>query len=97
MPSSFKNSLGEDVPLIFCSLGYVDVNSQSLVESITDTRQIVNIGFEPVSEWLTRPWDDNLMQNFQQVSAYSELWMNPQVAMKQEYLALSADSIEIVN
>ena len=97
VPSSFKNSQGDDIPLIFCGLGYVDVNNLSEVERITDIRETVNVGFEPVSDWLTKPWDDNLIENFEQVSDYANLWMNPQEAMRQEYSALSKDSIQIVN
>ena len=97
VPASFKNSLGEDVPLIFCGLGYVDVNNQYKIDSITDVRETVNTGFQPVSEWLTRPWDDNLVENFVQASNYAELWMNPENSMKQEYAALSSDSIQIVS
>lgn len=97
VPTSFKNSLGEDIPLIFCGLGYIDVDSQFRVEKITDIRETVNTGFQPVADWLTRPWDEDLIQNFEQVSGYPELWMSPQNAMKQEYLALSSDSIQVVS
>jgi len=97
VPASFKNSSGEDVPLIFCGLGYVDINELYKVISITDIRETVTTGFEPVSEWLTRPWDDNLTENYTQVSNYAELWMNPKNSMKQEYAALTADSIQIVS
>lgn len=96
IPTKFTNSLGEEVPLILCKLAYVDINSAYTVENITDIREIVFTNYEPIAEWLTRTWDDNLMRLFDQVSDYSTTWMGPTSCMNQEYKSLEEYDI-IVN
>ena len=96
IPTKFTNSLGEEVPLVLCKLAYVDVNSAFIVEGIQDIREIVNTSYEPIADWLTRTWDNNLIDLYGQVSNYPQTWMNPQTAMVGEYVGL-AESDVILN
>lgn len=95
VPSKFTNSLGEEVPLVLCKLAYVDINSAYTVEDITDIREIVFTNYEPIAEWLTRTWDENLMRLFDQVKDYSTTWMGPTSCMNQEYASLEESDIVV--
>lgn len=95
IPDKFTNSLGEEVPLILCKLAYADINSAFTVTNIQDIREIVFNSFEPVAEWLTRPWDESLMNIYDQISNYSESWMSPALAMKSEYKNLEKINVEV--
>lgn len=93
IPSTIENSLGEDIPLILCKLAYVDINSEYTVTDLTDAREIVFNSYEPVAEWLTRPWDENLMSVFDQIDNYGKYWLDPIECMRQEYASLAEDDI----
>lgn len=95
IPTKFTNSLGEEVPLILCKLAYVDINSAFTVTGLQDIREVVNSKYEPVAEWLTRPWDNNLMELFDQLSNYQDYWMVPEKAAYTEYLNLKRYNIEV--
>lgn len=95
IPDKFTNSLGEEVPLTLCKLAYVDINSAFTVTKIQDIREVVFNSYEPIAEWLTRPWDENLMRLYDQMKNYPEYWMNPTTAMNQEYVNLENFDIEV--
>lgn len=88
LPKTITNSAGEIIPATYCSLAVVDVNDY-LVEKIKDARYIVHRDYTPVADWLTKPFDDELIDLYEQVSDYSTLWLAPPSCMKQEYLFLT--------
>jgi hypothetical protein len=48
-----------------------------------------------VANWLTTPFDEDLINLYEQVSDYDSLWMAPFSCMKQEYAKLSTDQITV--
>lgn len=95
VPTKFTNDEGKEIPLTLCKLAYVDVNSAFTVEKVQDLREIVNTSYEPIADWLTRTWDENLMDLFEQFSNFPETWMNPQTSMYGEYTGLLESGISV--
>lgn len=95
LPPVVKNGEGEDVPATYCSLAIVDVDPNHFLQGIQDTRTIIHRDFSPVADWLTAPFDDDLIELYEEVSEYHPLWMAPTSCMKQEYLNLSTDQIVV--
>jgi hypothetical protein len=87
------NSAGETIPATYCPLAVVDVSSNYSIEKIEDVRYIIHRDYTPVADWLTKPFDEDLIDLYEQVSDYSPLWLTPSSCMKQEYLALNKDQI----
>jgi hypothetical protein len=94
-PKTVKNSQNKDVPVTYCILARVDTDNSSTIIDLEDKRNIINSDYTPVVEWLTTPFDEDLIGLYDQVSNYSSLWMNPQVAMKQEYNGLKKKQITV--
>ena len=80
----------------FCPLANVTVNNEFKVESIQDIRFVIRRDYVPVSDWLTKFFDDNLINLYEQVLEYPTTWMNPPTCLKQEYAALASQNIVIV-
>jgi hypothetical protein len=93
LPSTVTNSVGGEIPVTYCKLAQVDVSPSYEVVKVFDVRESVNADYQPIAEWLTRPWDDNLISLYEQVDNYSTLWMAPDLCLNQEYLSLSDDLI----
>ena len=93
LPKTVVNSAGETIPATYCPLAVVDVSSNYLIEKIEDVRYIIHRDYTPVADWLTKPFDEDLIDLYEQVSDYSPLWLTPSSCMKQEYLALNKDQI----
>ena len=89
VPTTYINSAGVQVPMAYCPLAFIDVGRDYTLQGIEDVRKIVHRDYTPVANWLTVPFDENLINLYEQVSGYSELWMNPDKCMKQEYAALT--------
>lgn len=89
VPTTYTNSLGDVVPMAYCPLATIDVGNDYKLENIKDIRQIVRRDYTPVANWLTKPFDESLINLYEQISAYPELWMSPRNCMKQEYAALT--------
>jgi hypothetical protein len=83
------NPQGVQTPLAYCSLAIIDVGVDYKLENIQDVREIIHRDYTPVANWLTVQFDESLIDLYEQVSGYSELWMNPDKCMKQEYAALT--------
>ena len=96
LPATVENSQGETIPATYCVLAQIDVNSDYKLLEITDVRSIIHRDFTPVADWLTVPFDGDLINLYEQVSAYSTLWMAPPSCMNQEYVALEKDQITVV-
>jgi hypothetical protein len=95
LPKTVLNSNSEEVKATYCLLAQVDITNNYLLEDITDTRYIIHRDYMPVADWLTRPFDSTLIDLYEQVDDYSNLWMNPTVCMKQEYLDLEKEQITV--
>lgn len=95
LPATVSNSRGEQIPAAYCSLAEVDINADFTVTRIQDTRAVIHRDFVPVANWLTAPFDEDLIDLYEQVSAYGPLWMAPTSCMKQEYAKLSSDQITV--
>jgi hypothetical protein len=81
---------------IFCPLAYVEVDNKFKVTSIEDIRYVVRRDYVPVANWLTRFFDENLIDLYEQVSDYPNLWMDPPTCLRQEYASLISKNIVIV-
>ena len=97
LPKTVTNSVGKEVPAVYCKLAYVDTSKFYTVTKIDDIRETVSTDYQPVADWLTRAWDENMIDIFEQMKNYPELWMNPTSCMKQEYAQLSEDLVIVEN
>ena len=80
----------------FCPLANISVDNSYTVTSIQDTRFVIRRDYVPVADWLTKFFDDNLINLYEQVLEYPVTWMNPPTCMKQEYVALASKNLVIV-
>ena len=95
LPKTVLNSAGEEIPATYCPLAMVDVLSGYSVDNIEDLRYIIHRDYTPVADWLTKPFDEDLINLYEQVSGYSPLWLAPPSCMEQEYLGLTKDQITV--
>ena len=95
LPKTVVNASDETVPATYCSLAQVDITNNFKVEKIQDVRYIIHRDYVPVADWLTKPFDEDLINLYEQVTEYKPLWMAPPSAMKQEYAALSKNQITV--
>jgi hypothetical protein len=93
LPPTVQNSIGAEVPAAYCVLAEVDVDKAYQILDVNDVRSIIHRDYTPVADWLTLPFDQDLISLYEQVSNYSELWMTPPTSLKQEYTDLSSDQI----
>ena len=97
VPEVIVDANGIEVTPVYCNLAYVSVGTDFLVEDIRDIRNITHRDFTPISDWLTLPWDQNLIDLYEQVQDYPKFWLSPTSAMKQEYPQLVTDDIILSN
>ena len=95
LPKTVTNSAGEKIPATYCVLAKVDVGNDWKLLDIQDERDIIHRDYTPVADWLTKPFDEDLIDLYGQVLNYSRLWMSPPSCMKQEYAALSTDQVDV--
>lgn len=95
LPATVINSGGKTIPATYCTLAQVDITRDYKVSRIEDTRVIFQSDYVPVADWLTAPFDENLINLYEQVSGYGQFWMAPSSCMKQEYQKLSTDQITV--
>ena len=95
LPETVVNASNETVPATYCSLAQVDITNTYKVENIQDVRYIIHRDYVPVADWLTKPFDEDLIDLYEQVTDYRPLWMAPPSAVKQEYAALSKNQITV--
>jgi hypothetical protein len=81
----------------FCPLAEITVNNEFQVTKLKDTREIIRRDYTPVSDWLTKPFDTDLINLYEEVSIYPATWMNPPTAMKQEYAGLTQYQVIVEN
>jgi hypothetical protein len=95
LPKTVVNSAGKTIPATYCPLAMIDVLSDYSIDRIEDIRYIIRRDYMPVSDWLTKPFDDDLINLYEQVSDYPPLWLAPPTCMKQEYLSLDKEQITV--
>lgn len=93
LPKTVVNASGKTVPATYCPLAIVDIAINYKIEKIEDIRYIIHRDYTPVADWLTKPFDEDLINLYEQVSEYPALWMAPTSCMKQEYLSLTKDQV----
>ena len=95
LPKTVVNASNKTVPATYCQLAQVDITKDFKVEKIQDVRYIIHRDYVPVADWLTNPFDEDLINLYEQVTDYGPLWMAPPSAMNQEYAALSENQITV--
>ena len=95
LPKTVTTDSGREVPATYCRLAIVDVGTTFNVLNVEDQRQIIHRDYTPVADWLTKPFDENLIDLYEQVTGYPDLWMAPPTCMKQEYAGLTKDLITV--
>jgi hypothetical protein len=86
----------EPKDVTYCPLAYVDVDNNYKITNIQDIRYVIRRDYVPVADWLTKPFDETLINLYGQVEEYPQFWMNPPTCMKQEYAALIDKNIVVV-
>jgi hypothetical protein len=86
----------EPKDVTYCPLAYVDVDNNYKITNIQDIRYVIRRDYVPVADWLTKPFDETLINLYEQVEEYPQFWMNPPTCMKQEYAALIDKNIIVV-
>jgi hypothetical protein len=89
VPETILNANGVEIPAVYCNLAIIDVDNAYRVINIEDVRYIIHRNYKPVANWLTNFWDDNLINLYEQVNNFPELWLNPDTCLKQEYASLA--------
>ena len=97
LPATALNSLGVEVPAVYCWLANVDINNTYELTNIRDKRYIVHRDYTPIADWLTLPFDKDLISLYETVKDYEFTWMGPRTCMRQEYAALVKEEIVIEN
>jgi hypothetical protein len=95
LPETVITDSGREVPATYCKLAIVDVGTTFNVLKVEDQRQIIHRDYTPVADWLTKPFDESLIDLYEQVTDYPNLWMAPPTCMKQEYAGLTEDLITV--
>lgn len=95
LPPLTEDANGDPIPAVYCRLAEVDVSNNYKVLRISDQRTIIQRDYVPVADWLTTPFDQDLINLYEQVSEYPTLWMAPPTCLKQEYANLSSDLIVV--
>ena len=96
-PKTVIDSSGKEVPATYCPLALVDISNDYKILKIQDSRYIIHRDYMPVANWLTLPFDQDLISLYEQVSDYSSLWLAPPSCMKQEYVTLTDKEIILVS
>ena len=96
VPTTVENSEGETIPAIYCNIAYIDVDANYLLQDIQDIRRVINREYKPIADWLTMPFDEDLISFYQQVKGYASLWMSPEICVRQEYLGLESYGVELI-
>lgn len=96
LPKTVTNSRGEEIKATYATLAEVEVGDNYSVTEIRDTRYIIRRDYVPVANWLTTPFDRDLIDLYEQVSGYSSLWMAPPSCLRQELINLESYQITVV-
>jgi hypothetical protein len=97
VPRTVINDNGVEVTPTYCELAFVSIGDGFVIEDIRDIRNIIHRDYVPVSDWLTKPFDETLIDLYEQVKGFDRFWLAPTSLLKQEYAALEKYGIVITN
>jgi hypothetical protein len=97
VPSVVQTPSGVETTPTYCDLAYISVDDSFEVTEIVDLRNITHRDFKPIADWLTKPWDDNLISLYEQVKGFATLWLSPVSLMEQEYANLVEYDVILTN
>jgi hypothetical protein len=95
LPKIVTTEGGKEVLATYCRLAVVDIGTSYNVLEIEDQRSIIHRDYTPVADWLTLPFDENLIYFYTQAQKYPENWLNPPTCLKQEYAVLETKGITV--
>jgi hypothetical protein len=95
LPKTVTIGSGDEVLATYCRLAIVEIGSSFSVLRVEDQRTIIHRDFVPVADWLTLPFDENLIYFYNQAKTYPQNWMNPSTCLEQEYVALESKGITV--
>jgi hypothetical protein len=95
LPPKVTTGSGAEVPATYCILATVDIGNAYDVLKVSDQRTIIHRDFTPVADWLTLPFDENLIYFYSQAQKYPRNWMNPNTCLDQEYVELKSKGITV--
>jgi hypothetical protein len=84
-----------------CRLAIINVNSFELQRNDRgeilkeDIRNIATRDYEPVADWLTEFWDEQLIRGQEKVAAYSPVFMAPPTLLRTSYFDLEKYGVDI--
>ena len=93
------NLVPEDESL--CRLAIINVDNFQIPYRPTgelwkdDIREIINRDYEPVANWLTQYWDEQLISLWSEVKAFTPGYMAPPTLLKQSYASLEKYGITV--
>jgi hypothetical protein len=83
--------------LTLAQLAVVEVDNDYQVTRVEDARYLTHRDYQPVANWITLPFDEDLIDLYEQVKGYPTLWMSPVESMKQEYASLTREDVILVS
>jgi hypothetical protein len=95
LPPTVTVGNGSEVPATYCRLAIVDIGSSFNILRVDDQRTIIHRDYVPVADWLTLPFDENLIYFYNQAQEYPRNWMDPTTSLKQEYVTLESKGITV--
>jgi len=95
LPPKVTTGSGAEVPATYCILATVDIGNAFNVLNVSDQRTIIHRDFVPVADWLTLPFDENLIKFYNQAREYPKTWMSPTTCLDQEYAGLESKGITV--
>lgn len=95
LPSTVTSNSGVEIPATYCVLATVDIGNAFNVLNVSDQRTIIHRDFVPVADWLTLPFDENLIKFYNQAREYPKTWMSPATCLDQEYVGLESKGITV--
>jgi hypothetical protein len=88
---------------VLCNLAIINVNNFQLQRNDRgqilkeDIRNIATRDYEPVADWLTQYWDEQLIRNQEKVTTYVPGFMAPPTLLRTSYDDLEKYGVEISN
>jgi hypothetical protein len=95
LPRTVTTANGEESLATYCVLAIVDIGSSFNVLKVEDQRSIIHRDYVPVADWLTLPFDENLIYYYNQAKEYPKNWMSPPTCLDQEYVDLESKGITV--
>jgi hypothetical protein len=80
----------------YCKLALVDTDDQyRVIGRVEDLRNKVYQPFQPIADWLTRPWDDIFQDLYAEYRNFTVRRMAPTTAIAHEYQKLEKEGLKV--